>query len=183
MKDYAIRFAVSDKGAPSGKVADAEIHFTGGIFAGLKLAGFGVWERRAGGLNVTVPARQYSVNGERRSYALLRPILDASAQDTLRETIIDAWREYERTAADETPIAAPILAPIASTYAPVHYDTPAEAAAAARAGAPILISDLIPKRTPTPQIAALPGMSPAGFRQAPTAPTTPAKTPGQAILF
>jgi hypothetical protein len=47
----------------------------------LKLIGSSVWERRGGnGRNVTFPARQYSVNGERRSFALLRPIADASAQ-------------------------------------------------------------------------------------------------------
>ena len=41
--------------------------------SGMKLVGFAVWERRDGGRNVTFPARQYSVNGERRSFALLRP--------------------------------------------------------------------------------------------------------------
>jgi hypothetical protein len=56
--------------------------------AGLKLIGFSIWERRtAGGRNVTFPARQYSVNGERRSFALLRPIVDVSAQDRVRELI------------------------------------------------------------------------------------------------
>lgn len=41
---------------------------------GLKLIGFGIWERRGGaGRNVTFPARKYAVNGERRSFALLRP--------------------------------------------------------------------------------------------------------------
>src|SRR5438876_8511744 len=45
--------------------------------AGLKLIGFSIWERRGGsGRNVTFPARQYAVNGERRSFALLRPIVD-----------------------------------------------------------------------------------------------------------
>jgi hypothetical protein len=65
---------------------------------GLKLIGFGVWERRGGGRNVTFPARQYSVNGERRSFALLRPILDPTAQDRIRELILDAYAEYEAQA-------------------------------------------------------------------------------------
>ncbi len=39
----------------------------------------------AGGRNVTFPARQYSVNGERRSSALLRPIVDAAATDGVRD--------------------------------------------------------------------------------------------------
>jgi hypothetical protein len=46
------------------------------------LIGFAIWERRTGsGRNVTFPARQYSVNGDRRSFALLRPISDATAQE------------------------------------------------------------------------------------------------------
>jgi hypothetical protein len=65
--------------------------------AGLKLIGFSVWERRGGtGRNVTFPARQYSVNGERRSFALLRPIVDATAQERVRERILEAYAEYER---------------------------------------------------------------------------------------
>ena len=63
--------------------------------AGLKLIGFGIWERRTGGRNVTFPARQYSVNGERRSFALLRPIADATAQERIRDLILDAYAAYE----------------------------------------------------------------------------------------
>jgi hypothetical protein len=64
--------------------------------AGLKLIGFGIWERRGGGgRNVTFPARQYAVNGERRSFALLRPIVDVAAQERIRELILDAYAEYE----------------------------------------------------------------------------------------
>jgi hypothetical protein len=68
--------------------------------AGLKLIGFSVWERRSGsGRNVTFPARQYAVNGERRSFALLRPIVDTSAQDGVREAILAAYAEPEAAAA------------------------------------------------------------------------------------
>jgi hypothetical protein len=68
--------------------------------AGLKLIGFSIWERRAGsGRNVTFPARQYSVNGERRSFAILRPIVDTTAQERIRERILDAFAEYERESA------------------------------------------------------------------------------------
>jgi hypothetical protein len=35
------------------------------------------------------------VNGERRSFALLRPIVDATAQNVVRERILDAYAEYE----------------------------------------------------------------------------------------
>jgi hypothetical protein len=95
-----IKIVPNDKGNPPGKLADAELHFTSGPLEGLKLIGFSVWERRTGnGRNVTFPARQYSVNGERRSFALLRPILDATAQDRIRDLVLQAYSEYEAEAA------------------------------------------------------------------------------------
>ena len=91
-----VKITMNDRGNPPGKLADAELNFGDGQLAGLKLIGFSIWERRGGaGRNVTFPARQYSVNGERRSFALLRPVLDATAQDTVRELILQAYREYE----------------------------------------------------------------------------------------
>jgi transposase len=39
--------------------------------------------------------RQYAVNGERRSFALLRPIADAAAQNRVRELVLDAFDAYE----------------------------------------------------------------------------------------
>lgn len=81
---------------PPGKLADAELHFQDGPLAGLKLVGFAIWERRGGsGRNVTFPARQYAVNGERRSFALLRPISDTLAQDGIRRAILDAFVAFE----------------------------------------------------------------------------------------
>src|SRR5947208_3411591 len=77
---------------PAGRVAEAELHFDDGPLAGMKLIGFSVWQRRTGdGLNVTFPARQYSVNGERRSFALLRPIVDSNNQNRVRDLIIEAY--------------------------------------------------------------------------------------------
>src|SRR5450755_1394335 len=90
-----IRFVSNDKGNPPGKLADAELHFAGGPLDGLKLIGFGIWERKSGGRNVTFPARQYTVNGERRSFALLRAILDTTAQDRVRDVILEAYKEHE----------------------------------------------------------------------------------------
>jgi hypothetical protein len=90
-----VKFVPNDKGNPAGKLADAELHFSGGPLNGLRLVGFSVWERKQGGRNVTFPARQYSVNGERRSYSLLRPILDATSQDALRDLILEAYKEHE----------------------------------------------------------------------------------------
>ena len=95
-----IKITPNDKGNPPGKLADAELHFSEGALEGLKLIGFSVWERRGGnGRNVTFPARQYSVNGERRTFALLRPIVDTTAQTKLRELILEAFQEYEERAA------------------------------------------------------------------------------------
>jgi hypothetical protein len=91
----------TEKNALPGKLAEAELHFNEGILDGLKLIGFTVWERRTGGgRNVTFPARAYSVNGERRSFSLLRPAAgDITAQDRLREMILEAYDEFEEKAA------------------------------------------------------------------------------------
>ncbi len=100
-----VKITPNDKGNPPGKLADAELHFSEGPLDGLKLIGFAVWESRrgaAGGRNVTFPARQYAVNGERRSFALLRPIVDTTAQGRLRELILDAYAEWEQQAAVAT---------------------------------------------------------------------------------
>jgi hypothetical protein len=97
-----IRFFPNDKGNPPGKLADAELHFSGGPLDGLRLVGFAVWERKTSGRNVTFPARQYSVNGERRSFALLRPITDSTAQDRLRDVVLEAYKEHEAEMAAAT---------------------------------------------------------------------------------
>ena len=91
-----VKISPNDKGNPPGKLADAELHFTDGPLVGLKLVGFAIWERRSGGgRNVTFPARQYVVNGERRSFALLRPIVDADAQNQIRDLVLEAYAEFE----------------------------------------------------------------------------------------
>jgi len=98
-----VKIVPNDKANPPGKLADAELHFNDGVLDGLKLIGFAVWERRSGsGRNVTFPARQYSVNGERRSFALLRPIADTSAQERIRDLVLQAYAEYENETADAT---------------------------------------------------------------------------------
>ncbi len=96
-----VKIALNDKGSPPGKLADAELHFTEGVLDGLKLIGFSVWERRTGGgRNVTFPARQYTVNGERRSFSLLRPSNgDSTAQDRVRDLVLQAYSDYEAQAA------------------------------------------------------------------------------------
>ncbi|MEP7308072.1 MAG: hypothetical protein ABJA98_21430 [Acidobacteriota bacterium] len=91
-----VRFTPNDKGNPPGKLADAELHFNDGPLDGLKLIGFSVWETRGGSSrrNITFPARQYTVNAERRSFALLRPITDPVAQERIRDLILDAYARW-----------------------------------------------------------------------------------------
>ena len=94
-----VKINPNDKGNPVGRLADAELHFTGGPLEGLKLIGFAIWERRSGsGRNVTFPARQYSVNGEKRSFTLLRPIADTAAPQRIRDLILAAYADYEQSA-------------------------------------------------------------------------------------
>lgn len=95
-----VKVTGNDKGNPPGKLADAELVFEDGPLAGLRLIGFGIWERRSGtGRNVTFPARQYSVNGERRSFALLRPVdMELAGQERLRDLILEAFEAFEAAA-------------------------------------------------------------------------------------
>ena len=95
-----IKIVPNEKGTPPGRLADAELHFTSGPLEGLKLVGFAIWERKTGnGRNVTFPARSFSVNGERRSFSLLRPMADSTAQDRLRDLILQAYADFEAQAA------------------------------------------------------------------------------------
>jgi hypothetical protein len=87
-----IKILRNERNTPPGKLADAELHFSGGELDGLKLIGFAVWRRRDGvGQNVTFPARQFTVHGEKRSFALLRAIGDPSVQDRVRELVLQAY--------------------------------------------------------------------------------------------
>jgi hypothetical protein len=89
-----VKIVPNEKGNPPGKLADAELHFSDGVLDGLKLIGFSIWERRSGnGRSDTFP-----VNGERRSFALLRPIADTSAQDQVRDLVLHAYAKHKETA-------------------------------------------------------------------------------------
>lgn len=89
-------------GNPVGQLATAEIYFTEKPLAGLKLIGFGIWERRSGnGRNVTFPARSYRINGEQRSFALVRPIVDSHAAETLKNAILDEYARFEQSSSAE----------------------------------------------------------------------------------
>jgi hypothetical protein len=87
----------NSKGTPAGKLADAELHFTEGPLAGLRLVGFAIWQsqwptKNGTNLRVTVPSREYTVGSERRRYDLLRSD-DPAVTDALRDLILDAYAE------------------------------------------------------------------------------------------
>lgn len=83
---------------PAGKLAEVELRWTAGTLEGMKLAGFALWEARTGNrLNVTMPARVYSVNGERRSFALLRTVDPAANEPHARvkALVLEAWEMHQ----------------------------------------------------------------------------------------
>lgn len=97
MTNISIHIQKTNGHAAPGKLADAEIHFTGGDLDGLKLVGFAVWRSRDGrGEDVTFPARQFIAQGERRSFALLRWVVKREAQERLRTVVLDAYRAAHR---------------------------------------------------------------------------------------
>jgi len=105
---FAIKIVPNDKGNPAtGICAVCDGRRTiQSPFAGLKLIGFAIWQRHGSGVrNVTFPARQYSINGERRSFALLRPVVDATASGRIRELILDAYEECEQSAIAESGVS------------------------------------------------------------------------------
>jgi hypothetical protein len=140
----------NENGLPAGKLADAEIHFTDGPLAGLKHAGFAIWESQWPGkgrhqwLRVTVPAREYERDGERRRWDLVRPLSgDPATLEPLRAAILEAYtadarppvaappvtgaealaRQTWRNAQAATP-SAPRRAPFAPRPAPAHATAP-----------------------------------------------------------
>ncbi len=115
----SVKIIPNEQGNPPGKLADAEVVFEAesGPLSGMKLIGFAVWERRDGGRNVTFPARQYSVNGERRSFALLRPIVGRLRPRATLETFEDADHSFHvpaRTGRKDAQVRAELLDTLAA---------------------------------------------------------------------
>jgi hypothetical protein len=87
-----IKIIRNERNSPPDKLADAELHFIGGELDGLRLLGFGVWQQRNGaGPFVSLPTRPFTVNGERRNFALLRAVDDRSAEDRVRQLVLQAY--------------------------------------------------------------------------------------------
>jgi hypothetical protein len=103
MSTIEIKIQGNNRHTAPGKLAEAELHFSGGELDGLKLVGFAVWEARNGGSRyVSLPARQFAVNGDRRSFVLLRSIEDPKAQDRLRERVLRAYVAHASETANAT---------------------------------------------------------------------------------
>ena len=85
MTTITIHILKTNGHAAPGKLADAEIHFTGGELDGLKLVGFAVWKSRDGrGRERQLSRHATSLfDGDRRSFSLLRWIAKREAQDRL----------------------------------------------------------------------------------------------------
>ena len=97
MNTIIVKILKSEDHSIPGKLADAEIHFSGGELDGLKLVGFAVWQKRDGnGQNVSFPSRQFTVHGERRSFSLLRWIATRNAQERLENLVIRAYDDHVR---------------------------------------------------------------------------------------
>ena len=89
-----VKFGTNDKGSPPASWRTPNCTFGRPARRAEvdRVRGMGAQER---GRNVTFPARQYSVNGERRSFALLRPIADSTSQNKLRDLILEAYKAHE----------------------------------------------------------------------------------------
>jgi len=99
----------ADRNPPRGKLADAEVVFGSGHgpFSGTKLTGFSIWEGKHGRY-VSLPGRPFTVNGNRRSYALLRPADPAvqAPMDDIRCLILDAYSACEGSGSESATNAA-----------------------------------------------------------------------------
>jgi hypothetical protein len=102
MCTITIKILETNRHSAPGKLADAEIHFTGGELDGLKLVGFAIWQQRTGrGQNVSFPSRQFTAQGERRSFSLLRWIAKRNAQERLESLVIQAYEDRMRELSKE----------------------------------------------------------------------------------
>lgn len=96
---FEIKFvkAQTNGNAPEGKVAEAELHFTDGELAGLKLTGFTIWNGRNGGLHLTFPARSYlRQDGAKTHYPLLRDITRGDQREPYKRLAETILREFGR---------------------------------------------------------------------------------------
>jgi hypothetical protein len=94
--EAVIKILLNENKPPVNKLADAELHFRGGVLDGMRLVGFAVWRRRdRAGSDVILPSREFTVAGRRRRYALLRSVGDSNTQNGVRDAVLDAYAACE----------------------------------------------------------------------------------------
>ena len=86
-----VKIVKNERDTPHDKLADAELQFVGGELDGLKLMGFAIWRRPSGEPKVTFPSRPFTVHGERRNFTLVRAMGDTSAEERLRQLVLQAY--------------------------------------------------------------------------------------------
>ena len=97
--NVVVKITPNEHSNPRGKLADAELHFSGCDLNGMKLIGFSVWKRSDGtGRSVTFAARQYTAAGERRTFALLRPMAYPEGAARVGDLVLRAYDEHQGTA-------------------------------------------------------------------------------------
>ena len=95
-----VKIMPNDKGSPAESWRMPKCTSPMASWRGSGCSALRVWDRRTGaGRNVTFPARTYSVNGERRSFSLLRPVSDPNSQDKVRDLVLQAYSDFEAQAA------------------------------------------------------------------------------------
>jgi hypothetical protein len=98
-----VKILPNDRSVPPQKLADAELLFEEGVLSGLRLIGFSIWQsKRGNSRTVTMPARGYFANGEKRAYALLRPVSDEASADPVKRLILESYAEFEQRMAVAT---------------------------------------------------------------------------------
>jgi hypothetical protein len=82
-------------GSPQAKLRDVEVTITeenAHLFIGKKIVGFTLWDNGPEGIGVQLPNRPFKVNGERRSFSLLRSASgDPTDLDPLKQYLVDAY--------------------------------------------------------------------------------------------
>lgn len=82
-------------GSPESKLGDLELTVTEEnvhLLIGSKIVGFSLWDNEADGIGVQLPSRPFKVNGQRRSFSLLRSASgDPTVLDPLKRYLVDAY--------------------------------------------------------------------------------------------
>src|SRR5687767_11266482 len=97
-KSVTITFTKPGERAPEHLLANAELHFSNGLLAGLRLTGFAVWRAAANDgrrfLSVTMPTRPVERGTRVNYYDHLRG--EAAPINRLKNAILAAYKDWNR---------------------------------------------------------------------------------------